>query len=171
MEKHNTLLPFFFGGIGDARNPTSNNDCVGQAGRPKPRRGCEQEIKYFQLTGAHWPPSAHSQWQEPNQPLSTSKGDTWKWASAYILKTWKPNATIFESMKQQRLEEPLVIDPFELSEALYALIGLQEPKFQSPLLDLSSHFLAHVAMSLKKLRGRFQIEIMHGEISRIFECI
>ena len=75
----------------------SDNDSIDRAGKPKPRRGREQEIKYIQITGAHWPPSALSQWQEPNLTLSTSQHDTWEGASAYILKTWKPTVTILDS--------------------------------------------------------------------------
>ena len=65
----------------------------------------------------------------------------------------------------------LAIDPFELSEDLYVLTGLQEPKTNSSLFDLTSHFFAHVASALKSLDGRIQIEVMHGEVSKIFECI
>ena len=155
----------------------SNKKHIDRAGEPKPRRGCEQEMEYFQKTGAHWPPSTLSQRQEPDLPLSASTKETWKEASAYIFKTWKPNVTMLdpewrpESVKEQKLEGPLAIDPFELSEALYALTGLQEPECKATLFDLVSHFFAHVAMSLKKLNGRIQIEIMHGEISKTLECI
>lgn len=156
---------------------TSNKAYVTRAGRPKPRRGCEQEIKYFQLTGAHWPPSALSLRREPNFPISTSKDDAWKGARADILKTWKPNVTMLDPEwrpkceKHGRLEGSLAMDTFELSEALYVLTGLQEPKIKSTLFDLVSHFFAHVAISLKRLSGRIQVEIMHGEMSKIFECV
>ena len=74
----------------------SNKAFMDRTGRPKPLRGCEQETKYFQLAGAHWPPSALSRTHGSNLPISTHEDDAWKGGKVDVLKTWKPNVTMLD---------------------------------------------------------------------------
>lgn len=68
-------------------------------------------------------------------------------------------------------EGVMAMDPYDLMDTLYVESGLEDPTNKSTLYHFVAHFFEQVASAICSLRGRFVVEIIHGEISSIMEKI
>lgn len=123
-------------------------------------------------TGAHWPPSKRSDVQLAVFQKVVKKKQALAKAKDEIRRDWCVNVTMLDAdwhVNVDLAEGVMAMDPYDLMDTLYVESGLEDPTNKSTLYHFVAHFFEQVASAICSLRGRFVVEIIHGEISSIME--